>query len=107
MPEPINKQTYLGIVKFTLESMLELSKEDSTYSLPLDLAQYYNSTIKPEMIITEEEFWNLWSEVTALDEASVEGKEQDQGKIQDEMSVYYSESIKESLDKCREEGYRF
>lgn len=29
MSEQIEKQTYIGIVKFTLQSMLDLSKEDN------------------------------------------------------------------------------
>jgi len=28
MADKIDKQTYIGIVRFTLQSMLELSKED-------------------------------------------------------------------------------
>ena len=44
--EKLDKKTYIGIVKFTLESMLNLSKEDKEYNLQADVAHYYDSTIK-------------------------------------------------------------
>ena len=61
--EKLNKKTYSGIVKFTLESMLDLSKEDEEYNLQADVAHYYDSTIKSEGIITIDEFFALCIEM--------------------------------------------
>ena len=36
--EKLDKKTYRGIVKFTLESMLNLSKTDKNYNLAADTA---------------------------------------------------------------------
>ena len=44
--------TYRGIVKFTLESMLNLSKTDKNYNLAADTIYYYENTIVPEGQIT-------------------------------------------------------
>ena len=63
LEEKMDKKTYIGIVKFTLESMLNLSKEDEEYNLQADVAHYYDSTIKPEGIITIDEFFALCSEM--------------------------------------------
>lgn len=63
MSEQMNKESYIGIVKFTLQSMLDLSKEDKAYNLQLDTIHYYESTIKKENVITMEEFLNLCKEV--------------------------------------------
>lgn len=63
MTEQIDKQTYKGIVKFTLQSMLDLSKEDKSYNLQMDAIHYYESTIKKENIITMEEFLDLCKEI--------------------------------------------
>lgn len=57
--EPINKETYVNIVKFTLDSMLSLSKTDPTYDLFADVYFYYNNTILKDKVITEEEFRQL------------------------------------------------
>lgn len=38
--EKLDKKTYIGIVKFTLESMLDLSKKDKEYNLQADVAHY-------------------------------------------------------------------
>ena len=59
LEEKMDKKTYIGIVKFTLESMLNLSKEDEEYNLQADVAHYYDSTIKAEGIITIDEFFDL------------------------------------------------
>ena len=61
--EKLDKKTYSGIVKFTLESMLDLSKTDKSYNLQADMIHYYESTIKKENVITMEEFLNLCKEV--------------------------------------------
>lgn len=64
MPEEkIDKKTYIGIVKFTLESMLNLLKEDKSYNLQADTIHYYESTIKTEGILTMDEFLELCKEV--------------------------------------------
>ena len=61
--EKLDKKTYIGIVKFTLESMLNLSKKDKSYNLQLDTIHYYESTIKTEEILTMDEFLQLCKEV--------------------------------------------
>ena len=61
--EKLDKKRYSGIVKFTLESMLDLSKEDEEYNLQADVAHYYDSTIKSEGIITIDEFFALCIEM--------------------------------------------
>ena len=38
--EKLDKKTYRGIVKFTLESMLNLSKTDKNYNLAADTIYY-------------------------------------------------------------------
>lgn len=59
----IGKETYIGIVKFTLESMVDLAKSDKNYNLTADTIHYYETTIKPEMQISEDEFLELCKEV--------------------------------------------
>ncbi len=44
----IDKETYIGIVKFTLESMVDLAKSDKNYNLVVDTIHYYETTIKPK-----------------------------------------------------------
>ena len=61
--EKLDKKTYSGIVKFTLESMLDLSKTDKSYNLQADMIHYYESTIQTEGILTIEEFLELCKEV--------------------------------------------
>ena len=63
LKEKLDKKTYIGIVKFTLESMLNLSKEDKEYNLQADTIHYYGSTIKTEGILTMDEFLQLCKEV--------------------------------------------
>jgi len=63
MADKIDKQTYIGIVRFTLQSMLELSKEDKAYNLQADTMHYYENAIRPEMVITLDEFIALCKEV--------------------------------------------
>ena len=47
--DKIDKKTYIGIVKFTLESMVDLAKSDKNYNLTADIIHYYETTIQPEM----------------------------------------------------------
>ena len=61
--EKLDKKTYRGIVKFTLESMLNLSKTDKNYNLAADTIYYYENTIFPEGQITQDEFLELCKEV--------------------------------------------
>lgn len=61
--DKIDKETYIGIVKFTLESMVELAKSNKNYNLTADTIHYYESTIKPEGEITKDEFLKLCEKV--------------------------------------------
>lgn len=63
MSDEITKESYIEIVRFTLQSMLELSKEDKTYNLIADTIHYYESTIVPEGKISMDEFLALCKEV--------------------------------------------
>ena len=64
--EKLDKETYLKIARFTLESMAELAKQDKGYNLGTDTYYYYEKTIKPEMQITQDEFLNLCKEAGIL-----------------------------------------
>lgn len=59
----MDKKTYIGIVKFTLQSMVELARTDKSYNLTADTIHYYKTTIRPEMQITQDEFLELCREV--------------------------------------------
>lgn len=59
----MDKKTYIGIVKFTLQSMVELARTDKGYNLTADTIHYYETTIRPEMQITQDEFLELCREV--------------------------------------------
>ena len=61
--DKMDKETYIGIVKFTLESMVDLAKSDKNYNLTADTIHYYETTIKPEMQISQDEFLELCKEV--------------------------------------------
>lgn len=61
--DAIDKKTYIGIVKFILESMLDLSKTDKNYNLTADTIYYYENTIVPEGQITQDEFLEICKEV--------------------------------------------
>ena len=63
MSDQISKETYIGIVKFTLQSMVELAEEDKDYNLLADTLHYYETTIKTEGILNQDEFLNLCKEV--------------------------------------------
>ena len=56
--DKIDKKTYIGIVKFTLESMVDLAKSDKNYNLAADTIHYYETTIKPEMQLARMSFQN-------------------------------------------------
>ena len=62
MSEQMSKESYIGIVKFTLESMVDLVKSDKNYNLAADTIHYYETTIKPEMQISQDEFLELCKE---------------------------------------------
>ena len=53
--DKIDKKTYIGIVKFTLESMVDLAKSDKNYNLTADTIHYYETTINPEIQISQDE----------------------------------------------------
>lgn len=60
--DELSKEQYIGVVKFTLNSMIELAKEDKNYNLLPDTIHYYETTIKTEGIITQTEFLELCKE---------------------------------------------
>lgn len=55
----LSKEQYIGIVKFTLNSMIDLAKEDKNYNLMADILHYYETTVSVEGIITQNEFLEL------------------------------------------------
>lgn len=59
----MNKPEYVKIVKFTLNSMLDLAKSDKCYNLMADTVYYYENKIKTDMVISLDEFLNLCKEV--------------------------------------------
>ncbi|MBO5373699.1 MAG: hypothetical protein J6A75_13420 [Lachnospiraceae bacterium] len=61
--KPIPKEQYINIVKFTLESMLDLAKTDKTYHFPSDLLYYYNNKIKKDNILSKNEFSDICNEL--------------------------------------------
>ena len=61
--EQLDKDTYIGIVRFTLQSMMELAAEDKEYNLLADTLYYYEKTIKQENILNKDEFLELCKEV--------------------------------------------
>ena len=58
----LDKKTYMGIVRFTLHSMVELAAENKRYNLMADTIHYYGTVIIPEGIITTDEFLELCKE---------------------------------------------
>ena len=60
--EKLDKKTYIGIVRFTLQSMVELAAENKEYNLLADTLYYYEKTIKPENILNKDEFLGLCKE---------------------------------------------
>lgn len=69
--EKLDKETYLRIVRFTLEAMVELARQDKDYNLEADTSYYYENTIKPEMQITQDEFLNLCKEAGICQEKNL------------------------------------
>lgn len=63
MAEQLDKKTYIGIVRFTLKSMVELAAENKEYNLLADTLHYYEAEIKRENILTADEFSQLCAEV--------------------------------------------
>lgn len=61
--EPVDKRTYINIVRFTLGTMLDQAQQDRTYNLLADTVSYYLNKIKPDGQLTEEEFLQLCKEV--------------------------------------------
>lgn len=61
--DKLNKETYINIVRFTLESMINLAKSDKDYNITLDTIHYYETVIKPEGQINQDEFLALCEEV--------------------------------------------
>jgi len=61
--EPVDKWTYINIVRFTLGAMLDQAQQDKTYNLLADTVGYYLNKIKPDGQLTEEEFLQLCKEV--------------------------------------------
>ena len=59
----LDKKTYIGIVRFTLQSMVELEAETKEYNLLEDTLYYYEKTIKPENILNKDEFLELCKEI--------------------------------------------
>ena len=59
----LDKKTYIGIVRFTLQSMVELAAENKEYNLLADTLYYYEKTIKPENILNKDEFLGLCKEI--------------------------------------------
>ena len=60
--EKLDKKTYIGIVRFTLQSMVELAAENKEYNLLADTLYYYEKTIKQENILNKDEFLGLCKE---------------------------------------------
>ena len=67
MKGKLDKNTYIGIVRFTLQSMLELSKSEKEYDLIIDTMYYYNTAIEKEGVLTSEEFFSLVKEIYGKD----------------------------------------
>ena len=61
--EPVDKQTYINIVRFTLGSMMDLAHTDKTYNLLADTINYYLTKIQPDGMLTKDEFTLLCQEV--------------------------------------------
>ena len=60
--EQLDKKTYIGIVRFTLQSMVDLAAENKEYNIMADTLYYYEKTIKPENILNKDEFIELCKE---------------------------------------------
>jgi len=60
MGETLDRDTYLSIVIFTLEAMIEQGKTDPTYCFAQDLDNYYTTKIQKDNILSLEEFKQLY-----------------------------------------------
>ena len=60
--EQLDKKVYIGIVRFILQSMVELAAENKEYNLLADILYYYEKTIKSENILNKDEFIGLCKE---------------------------------------------
>ena len=63
MSAKINKEAYIRMVKFVLQSMLELARTEKTYNLFYDTVHYYENAILKENVLTYNEFVELCKEV--------------------------------------------
>lgn len=63
MGAKISKEAYIRMVKFVLQSMLELAKTEKTYNLFYDTVHYYENAIAKENVLTYDEFIELCKEV--------------------------------------------
>ena len=61
--EQLDKNTYIGIVRFTLQSMKDLAAEDKNYNLLADILHYYETTIRTEGMLSQDEFLEICKEV--------------------------------------------
>jgi len=61
--EPVDKATYINIVRFTLGAMMDQAQNDKTYNFLSDTVNYYLTKIRPDGQLTEEEFLRLCKEV--------------------------------------------
>lgn len=61
--EVFDQETYIGAIRYTLQSMLELSEQDDSYDLNKDIHFYLENKIKPDGILPLGSFWELCNEV--------------------------------------------
>lgn len=71
MSAKINKEAYIRMVKFVLQSMLELAKTEKTYNLFYDTVHYYENVISKENVLTYDEFVELCKEVYGKEKISL------------------------------------
>lgn len=62
--EPVDKATYINIVRFTLGVMMDQAQHDKTYNLLADMIDYYLTKIQPDGQLTKDEFTQLCKEVS-------------------------------------------
>lgn len=60
---PVDKKTYIKIVRFTLGAMMDQAQTDKTYNLLADMIDYYLTKIQPDGMLTKDEFTQLCKEV--------------------------------------------
>lgn len=64
MEKQLDKQIYINVVKKCLKIMKDLSKRDPDYDLSADIKDYFDKKIKPEGVLTENEFLDLYAKVS-------------------------------------------